>query len=131
MKGHDECVRSMIEHENSLVNFRLTWLITLQGLLFASLSFLLDKPHLHQFIPVLSWVGQFAAASCWYSLSLTQRAIQKHEEWWNNHCPDNYDGPPVIGLRQSSIWLHLLPWNVLPFAFEVAWIAILLICWTH
>ena len=35
----DEIIRSMIQHENQLINERLTWLLTFQGLLLAALGF--------------------------------------------------------------------------------------------
>jgi hypothetical protein len=35
----DETVRQMIYHEGELINHRIGWLVTLQGLLFAALGF--------------------------------------------------------------------------------------------
>lgn len=38
-----ETIRTVIMHESEVINQRITWLMTTQGLLFASLGFAWDK----------------------------------------------------------------------------------------
>jgi len=64
MVDHSNTIRTMIEHENLLVNYRLTWLIALQGLLFAALGFAWGKPDTRQIIEVFCWMGIFSAFCC-------------------------------------------------------------------
>jgi len=40
----DETLRSMVRHENDLINQRMGWLLQLQGFLFAALAFGWDQP---------------------------------------------------------------------------------------
>ena len=127
MDEHAKTVRTMIEHENHLVNYRLTWLITLQGLLFAALGFAWDKRDAWQIIVVFCTMGIVSALSCLLSLSLTQLAIRRQEEWWSHHQPQGYDGPEVIGLPVSRPMLFALPWLILPVLFMGGWAAILVV----
>lgn len=117
MEDHSKTIRAMIEHENHLVNYRLTWLITLQGLLFAALGFAWDKRDAWQIIVVFCVMGIFSAVSCLVSLSYTQHAIYRLEKWWEKYKPERYDGPEMIGFPLSRAALLTLPWLILPVLF--------------
>ncbi len=39
-----DAVRDLIQHENNLINHRIGWMATLEGLLFAALSFSWQDP---------------------------------------------------------------------------------------
>jgi hypothetical protein len=127
MEDHGKTIRAMIEHENHLVNYRLTWLITLQGLLFAALGFAWDKRDAWQIIMVFCVMGIFSAVSCLVSLSYTQRAIYRLEKWWETHKPERHDGPEVIGFPLSQVALLTLPWLILLVLFIGGWTAIFVI----
>ena len=127
MEDHGKTIRAMIEHENHLVNYRLTWLITLQGLLFAALGFAWDKRDAWQIIVVFCVMGIFSAVSCLVSLSYTQRAIYQLEKWWKNYKPVGYDGPEVIGFPLSRAALLMLPWLILPVLFILGWASIFVV----
>jgi hypothetical protein len=43
MQTQVETFREMVRHENELMNHRVSWLLTLQGLLFTALGFAWDK----------------------------------------------------------------------------------------
>jgi hypothetical protein len=55
--GHSSLIRSMIDSENVLVNHRVGWLITLQGLLFAALGVSWDKPTAVALVYILCSLG--------------------------------------------------------------------------
>jgi hypothetical protein len=117
-----DVVRSMIDAENRLVNDRMAWLTTLQGLLFAALGFIWDKPDVNVLMRVLCAVGMLMATivlSTLVTASKAQRALLK---WWDAHKED-YDGPDVIGSRPSRLRVakYVAPWSVIAMTFIVAW----------
>jgi hypothetical protein len=122
--------RSMIDQESNLMNHRLTWLTTLQGLLFAALAFALDKVHL--LIYLLAAVGIVSAASVVWSLTCAANAIHRLEIEWRqaaNKC--GYQGPGVIGRpRGPQLTEYLLPWFTLPCIFSLVWAAICILSGT-
>jgi hypothetical protein len=119
-----QIIRSMIEHENSLQNYRLTWLMTTQGLLFAALGFAWDKTGAVALVIIVSVLGIFISASMWLVLRLSELAFQGLIEWWEKHQPNDYNGAPVLGLRTQARgfrW-YMLPWKTLPWVFALAWL---------
>ena len=127
-EDHGKTIRAMIEQENHLVNYRLTWLITLQGLLFAALGFAWDKRDAWQIIVVFCVMGIFSAVSCLLSLSYSQRALFRLHEWCETHKPERYDGPEVIGFPLTrDVVLLTEPWFTLPVLFIGGWGAIFVV----
>jgi len=108
---------------------RFTWFTTLQGLLFASLGFIwdqTDKPVV--LVVTISVLGIIIALSFRTAVKLTRSAYRKIKEWWDNNLED-YDGPPLKGVESSGkMTLERLfrPWRILPWAFIIAWIIILI-----
>ena len=123
-------IRSMIQHEDALLNQRLNWMWTLQGLLFAAASFIWNV----DWVPVLiiASVGLIACVSIGYSINRGMRAVKdllgiarqyKKEEY--NEKGKTPSLPPTIGSRRKAIeWL--LPARVLPWIMALAWIALII-----
>jgi len=112
--------RGVIRHENELMNHRLLWLMTAEGLLFTALGFALSKDNrviAQQLIPVLSFVGILLAASASIVLDAADAAIIR---WSPPSQTDNQDGD-VIGYRGLPIVGLLAPWRIYPPMFIVAW----------
>ena len=126
-----QIIRSLIEHENNLQNYRLTWLMTIQGLLFAALGFAWDKQDARGLVSIFCILGILVSLSTWSALKLTTNAFQDLHAWWDTNKPENYEGPPVIGHRVTSsnfkrvFWL-LRPWRVLPWGFAASWLIALI-----
>ncbi len=127
--GLDQTIRSMIQHENELVNHRLTWLITGQGLLFAALSFAWDK-NVESLFKILILLGVGLSIIIFFTVAGASRAIFELCEFWDKNRPSDYKGPDVIGLRQYRGWLsnrmshYIGIWSLLPGLFIVAWLAV-------
>ena len=120
-------IRSMVEEENNLQNNRLTWLMTIQGLLFAALGFAWDKAHARILVCVLCVLAILVSLSSWSALQLSGAAYQELKSWWDKFVPENYDGPPIMGsTAQPKSYLHwiLRPWRLLPWIFIIAWVFI-------
>lgn len=117
-EGKASIHRDMIKHENELMNHRLTWLLTAEGLLFTALGFALSDTNAKlatQLIPPLSFVGVLLAASASIVLDAADAAIVKHSPKLLKDAADviGYRGLPWVGL--------LSPWRVYPPMFTVAW----------
>lgn len=118
-------VREMIEHENGLINQRMTWMWTLQGLLLTAIG-LVGKanPFL---VTVIAIVGLIFSTSIGYSLERGTRTIRDllhiAREYKENLSPV-IELPPTIGARsKGQQWL--MPNRCLPWVFTVVWISIL------
>ena len=117
-------IRSMIEHENTLLNHRMTWMWTLQGLLFAAVGFMWE---IHDLLVLL--ICAFGLCSCisvGVSLKSAVRAIGSLLKDWDDRLSagGSYHGPPVIGSPGVSGWLeaNLKPWHILPWLTAGVWI---------
>jgi len=117
-------IREMIQHENQLMNQRLGWLFTIQGLLFVASSFLLKGSAM----PVVAFgiVGVVSCISIGYTLDRGVNAIRDMvgiAQDYKKSLPTSMVFPPTIGSRSKAIeWL--LPAKLLPWVLGIAWIAI-------
>jgi len=117
-------IRSMIQHEDTLLNQRLTWMWTLQGLLFGAAAFLWKEGLLP--VAVVSAVGLLSAVSIGYSLNRGLRAVKDLltiASDYKNRLSIQYEFAPTIGSRRKAIeWL--LPGRFLSWLFGVSWLII-------
>lgn len=117
--------RSIIEHENILLNHRMTWMWTLQGLLFTAAS--LFYKFLKDSFPVITicLVGLITCISISYCLYKSHKklntlhdevkVISSNEEIIN--MIPNYN-------NSDNFFDFLYPWKFLPITFAFAWIAL-------
>ncbi len=87
-------LRSMVQHEATQVDRRLTWLCQLQGFLFASLGFAWDKSH--QLTTILSLLGIVVAVLVFVSLLATTFATERLRKCWLALKPPQYPGPDIF-----------------------------------
>jgi len=116
----------MIHRENEIINHRVTWLATMQGLLFAALGFAWDKPNIKPFVDLLCFLGTAMSLILFALLVGATAAMYRLSAWWDSHKPQGYEGPDVIGLRPFKwpLLRYLGPWSFIPFLFLVAWIVV-------
>lgn len=121
--NYSEVIRSMIDKENELINHRITWLTTIQGLLFASLGFAWDKGNARSLIEVLCLLGVAISVVHFFALIAATRAIGRLFDWWEAHKPQGYEGPGVAGLPpyKNLILRYAVFWNWVPLIFLLAW----------
>jgi hypothetical protein len=120
-------IRDMVRHEDDLLNQRITWFSTIQGLLFAALALVWDKASSSSLVLTLSLIGVILSASTFYALQRGLEAIRIQIEWWDKNKATNYAGPDVIGRRpglKSKNWLW--PYFLFPVVFITAWTFILI-----
>ena len=124
-----ETIRSMIMHESNVVHQRMTWLMTTQSLLFASLGFAWDKAGTELLIVVLSFVGILSALSYYGAIKYAAEGMNKMIQWWDKRKPSSYVGPDIIGNRPSRTRVNFMsryrrflsPGRLLPIAFSMCW----------
>ena len=131
-------IRTMINNENRVLNDRITWLTTIQGLLFAALGFAWDKDDAQAVIIIVSCLGVSVALASWTSFTISNKARKDLDAWWEAHKPEDYDGPPVIGIRSFDqdtpiklLIRSLRPWRSLPIFFILGWLSVLVANWAR
>lgn len=130
----EDTIRLMIHRENEYINQRISWLTTIEGLLFTAVGLSWGKPNANSFIWILAILGIIVSLIVFKVLSGATSAMKKFEQLWEKKKPNDYDGPGVIGLESSKlkIFSYVGPWNVFPIIFIVAWALIFLnrfLCW--
>jgi hypothetical protein len=126
LEKHAEIIRKLVEHENTLQNFRLSWFLTSQSLLFAALGFAWDKGTTFV-VCTLCAVGFTTATSAFVALRLSDKAFKNLKTWWEEKLV-GYRGPPRVGYGDGSTfaWYFAMPSSILPTVFALSWIVLLI-----
>src|SRR5438093_10846601 len=98
-----------IKHENDLVNHRLTWLGTFQGLLLAALAFAWDKHDAKYMIYALGALGVSVALSIAVATYRANKALDRLSRYWDKVKPKDYVGSAAEGARSRSGFSRWLP----------------------
>lgn len=120
-------VRAMLQHEDTLRDQRLGWLLTLNGFLFAALAFAWHDSALLAL--VFGGVGIVAAGSTWATLRVSELAIGRLRD----EFPSDPDLAPVTAITSEDLkeldgWLdkrlpNFYTWKVIPIALLIAWVS--------
>lgn len=127
--GNEEAkiMRDMIIHESEAINQRVNWLVTLQGLLFTALAFAWDK-NSRAVIYIIGFLGITTSVSILLALTSDYIATVRWLEDWENHKAHDYNGPRIMGYPSGKSLVNpLMPWFLVPIAFVLAWIAVLIV----
>lgn len=147
---HFKIFRDYEEHEDDLINSRLQWNITIQGFLFATYGFSLQKLAevqatgmgvfaLRWLIFVLPIVGMSISVFSWKSIDAAQTAIRNLGAHWkrivgtqNPQLPnlvgggdpiDDKPGEEALNAHKRGFWAQ----TCFPWIFIVAWFVLFLI----
>lgn len=126
MSEHANTIREIINKENELLNHRVTWLSTLQGLLFAAFAFSYGKDML--ITNTICCLGITVAIVSFFAINASTLAVYRQYDWWHKNKPENYKGPEVIGhppFIDHKFFRNVTPWIVIPIAFLISWCVIL------
>ena len=123
-----QLILESVKHEDDLLNHRMTWMWTLQGLLFTALG-LLWKIH-----PVpaclISILGLASCISIGFGLRCSVRALHNLDAGrkWASSVTFPEQETSLMGLGRKEVKLHcLLPWNLLPWLMGGIWTFMLLL----
>jgi hypothetical protein len=138
-----EIIRSQIEHEDNLINQRLSWFVAAQAFLFSAYAILLNAPSqvrlqgfarqqeiLFYLIPlvaigvsILIYVTVIAAMLAMANL---RRLLKSHANELESHAKEKEILlPPVQGYRQTLLLGQASP-ILIPFLFMISWIVLLI-----
>ena len=132
-----QIIRSQIEHEDNLINQRLSWFVASQAFLFSAYAILLNAPSqvrlqnfatqqeiLFSLIPlvaigasILTYITVIAAMLATANL---RRLLKTHM-----NEKDSALLPPVQGYRQTLLLGQASP-ILMPFLFMISWIVLLI-----
>lgn len=122
-------VRELMRFETELLNQRVSWLLQIQGLLFAALAFAWNDTSL-ALLGLLSALGIATAASIAIVLYRFSPAMRSLYAWWSERLTvEQQNVRLVIGYWSPSrgiAWL-LRPWRALPIVFVVTWLSVMAI----
>jgi hypothetical protein len=130
---HFQDLLEQIRLENGLIDNRITWMLTLQGLFVVSLSFLLkDKPHRIAAV-IVCCIGFVTCVTLGCSIVVGMHVLNELNPVANELgraiakeigiTPINMTG------RASGVLSFLLPWRILPWFFAYVWIVIAILIW--
>lgn len=125
--------RSVIEHENTLVHYRLTWFFSSQGFLVAAFFIILqysDKPIIKEnLVWLILAVGALAIYMCMVTSSGIEGAYRAL-----GHVTEHYEGlKKSLGFKRTPP-LHewsppsLIDARRVPFVTLIVWVALVALC---
>jgi hypothetical protein len=128
-------IRTMVQHEDGLREQRLGWLLTLNGLLFASLGFAWDEDGIEALGWVSAGLGIALGLVAVGSMLVSNCAISHLDAEFERLAGEELSTfPPVRGMtsdimREEGGIYRFLPklyiWNLVPWALVVAWSSVL------
>ena len=123
MDSETKVIRELLTQENTLMDNRMSWFLTLQGFLFAALAFGWDKGA--SLIAVFGIVGIMSSISVGILMRHTVLAMRRLQEKAESFC----NGPIVGRSHKENIAIvhFLLPWHFLPILFSLAWILLIVL----
>ncbi|MBD2415947.1 hypothetical protein FACHB389_30220 [Nostoc calcicola FACHB-389] len=129
-------LREMLRHENELSNQRLTWMTTLNGLMFTALGFiwsgkydpLTSMESDHILIAAFCILGFVISCSGLIALQMAEDAKKHFKKLWKDKNIQESEIPPIMGITLKGSLKHfLLPWNIIPWSLIVFWCLLFLL----
>lgn len=149
-------IRSLIEHENILVNHRLGWLLSSQAFLFTAFTLVFNvwknsasnagNQPLY-LLSIISTVGILICLSIQRGLNAAEEQLRALDKWWYREG-DEKSGyrtwktrkerdsaeknrivrhPPIQGFIRYVWWDRWLTYSVVPTVFMIAWALIIVL----
>jgi hypothetical protein len=124
-----ETIRAMIKSENEFANHRLGWMNTINGLLFAGVSFAWGKLNASPIIYLFCALGFLVCLMTFFGVLTAVRSINRQFDWWEHNKPQDYSGPDVIGTPppKNVLFRYQAPQNYLPLLFLLGWVGMAII----
>lgn len=130
--GGGESIRSRLEHEDNLVNHRVSWILTSQAFLLTGYAILLNasavlRPELHArhhsiLMTLIPWIGVISVLVLWLAIVgalITMRDLRASALVQSGCPPDHIHG------RQITRWLGLSAPLLIPPVFLFTWFMII------
>jgi hypothetical protein len=129
-------IRSMIQHENDLLNHRIQWFLIINGFLLTATLKSKQIEVTKFMLIIISIVGSLVCFSFWFSLGIGRRGVGRLADMWEHYRdlyyrheqPDGCHQIGVLGWRSTWWASKAAPWFALPIIFSAVWI---LLIYTH
>src|ERR671923_290973 len=132
-----QIIRSQIEHEDNLINQRLSWFVTAQAFLFSAYAILLNAPsevRLERFATqqeilffLIPLVAIGVSILIYITVIAAMLAMANLRRLLESHLKEEESAllPPVQGYRQTLLLGQASP-VLIPFLFVISWIVLLI-----
>lgn len=132
-----QIIRSQIEHEDNLINQRLSWFVAAQAFLFSAYAILLNAPaqvRLQAFatqqdilFPLIPLVAIGMSILNYITVIAAMLAMANLRRLLETHVKEKESAllPPVQGYRQTFLLGQASP-ILIPFLFMISWIVLLI-----
>ena len=136
LQQHLQHLWDRIKHENDLINHRLSWLWTLQGLLFAAFGLIAKETKAFGELPisVICGVGIVSCLSVGYGVWKGHQVLDGLKPVATAlaaRIESSLSLEPKSPTPQSSHLAFLFPWRCLPWIMLIAWLLLLGWAWLH
>jgi hypothetical protein len=127
-------IRSMIEHDNQLLNHRITWFLQINGFLFTAIAIFGSQPGRNVFGTIIGVTGICTCVSVGVALAVGRKAVHDLNSTWQNHLLDKEDEHfrdiGVFGALAG--WKGIFgPWHILPYIFGFSWCFVIFFVWQY
>lgn len=121
-------INERIKLENELINQRMSWLSTFQGLLFAAFALAWDKKIGAQPICLIACIiGILVSLSVGLAMYRANVSIKEASAKWDEIKPKGYAGLDPEGVRSASGCDWLMPGSFMPCLFAVMWLCLFVV----
>lgn len=149
-------IRSLIEHENTLINHRLGWLLSSQAFLFTAFTLVFNvwKNNTANIgnqplylLSIISTVGILICLSIQRGLNAAEEQLRALDKWWYREGDERLGykiwtnrqerasaeksriakHPPIQGFIRYVWWDRWLTYSVVPTLFMIAWTLIIIL----
>ncbi len=135
--------RDLVEHEDNLINHRMTWLITSNFFLFSAFFVIFNRPTSSQvgslrlaeiFLSLIPLVGISICWTLWQLVRAATGQVDEVNKWWvkqlNNYPENKENYPLLVGKSKYTFedWRNI--YSILPFIMTVAWVMLLCVSLT-
>lgn len=111
-------IRSMVEHDNELLNHRIQWFLTLNGFLFTAVAIFGNQPGRDRFGTAIATVGLLTCVTFWVALKIGRGAFGRLVDLWGGYrarCTEPFNEVSVYGYLAHPVTAYLGPWLMLPY----------------
>lgn len=95
----EECagvIRTLLNHESTVIHERMTWFNTYQGFLFAAVGFSWQN---RAWLLIYTFCGLGIATTfgAMWAIMMAANGTTRILDWWSDNGGGHYQGPPIMG----------------------------------
>ena len=124
----ENTIRGMIEHENTLMNNRIGWMLTINGFLIAAMSLKSFNSGMKVVGLIIPIIGVMVAIASIVALQIGLKAVKRLRDRLVKIRKNDYFEIGVMGFDEKGKWMsRMAPWSSLPIVFFLIWFVLLVL----